>query len=163
MLPQLPNPRDLEPYPKQLAVVYEGHQGPVKSLSVDPTGQWMVSGGDDGTVRVWELKTGYCMRMWKYEHSVLFVQWNPNSMVQLIVVAEGKQVHLMDPQLVVDEELIAATDALTVDLGGHAENWQVVSSEMRQDGYRFSLLHTHDLIQVQWHKKGDYFVSLTSS
>ena len=37
-------------------VSFEGHEGPVLALAVDPTGQYLASGGVDQTVRLWSLK-----------------------------------------------------------------------------------------------------------
>lgn len=57
LVPQLPKPRDLQPFPTTLALAYEGHMGPVASIAPDPwTGQWLLSGGQDGTLRLWEVR-----------------------------------------------------------------------------------------------------------
>jgi WD40 repeat protein len=36
----------------------EGHTVTVRSVAFDPSGTRLLSGGDDGTVRVWEVATG---------------------------------------------------------------------------------------------------------
>ena len=36
----------------------EGHSGPVSAVAVTPDGARIVSGGNDRTVRVWDLATG---------------------------------------------------------------------------------------------------------
>lgn len=44
LVPKLPKPKDLQPFPVSLAVRYSGHTGPVRSLSTDASGQWLLSG-----------------------------------------------------------------------------------------------------------------------
>jgi WD40 repeat protein len=51
LLPQLPNPKDLQPFPTVMSMVYEGHTDMVRSLAVEPKGQYMVSGSDDLTIK----------------------------------------------------------------------------------------------------------------
>lgn len=69
LLPQLPRPEQLRPYPEIQSLIYEGHEGMVRSISVDPTGKWLVSCSDeDGTVRLWEVETGRCRRVWNFLH-----------------------------------------------------------------------------------------------
>jgi ribosome biogenesis protein ERB1 len=65
LLPKLPKARDLRPFPTRLALTFLGHSDRVRCISVSPDGQWMVSGSDDGSVRVWEVDTGRCARVWR--------------------------------------------------------------------------------------------------
>lgn len=65
LIPQLPKPRDLRPFPQRLALEYKGHKSMVRSIALDPTGQWLCSGSDDGTVRLWEVSTARCVRVFE--------------------------------------------------------------------------------------------------
>jgi WD40 repeat protein len=40
------------------AVVLSGHKGPVRGVALTPDGQAIITGGDDGTVRVWSTADG---------------------------------------------------------------------------------------------------------
>lgn len=51
LVPRLPAPRDLRPFPAAEALRFAGHTALVRSVDFDPSGQYVVSGGDDGTVR----------------------------------------------------------------------------------------------------------------
>jgi WD40 repeat protein/serine/threonine protein kinase len=42
--------------------IFEGHTGMVKSVSISPDGRWVLSGGGDKTLRLWELERGTCVR-----------------------------------------------------------------------------------------------------
>lgn len=79
LLPKLPSPQDLRPFPTTTATVYRGHEGRVRTLNVDPAGVWLATGGDDGTVRIWEILTG--REVWKMEladnEAVNCVKWRP--------------------------------------------------------------------------------------
>ncbi|GIL57090.1 hypothetical protein Vafri_12368 [Volvox africanus] len=97
LVPQLPKPRDLQPFPTTLAVSYEGHEGPVTSIAPDPwDGQWLLSGGQDGTVRLWEVRTGRCWRTWQLGAGpVAAVAWCPNPALRVISAVVGSCVVMM--------------------------------------------------------------------
>jgi len=50
LIPQLPSPKDLKPFPYALAITYAGHTGKIRSISIDPTGQWLASGMEMKTI-----------------------------------------------------------------------------------------------------------------
>ena len=58
LLPKLPDLNTLKPFPEILCTEYKGHFGTVRCLSISPCGTWLVTGSDDGTVRIWEIDTG---------------------------------------------------------------------------------------------------------
>ena len=64
LLPQLPKPAELRPFPERLSFSYEGHTGRVYSVSVDPTGEWLLTGSADGSVKLWEVATARCEKTW---------------------------------------------------------------------------------------------------
>nr|XP_029518719.1 ribosome biogenesis protein bop1-like [Oncorhynchus nerka] len=86
LIPKLPKPKDLQPFPTTMSLVYRGHTSLVRSISVSPTGQWLVSGSDDFTVRFWEVNTGRCMKTLEVGGAVKSVAWNPNPAVCLVAV-----------------------------------------------------------------------------
>ncbi len=87
LIPHLPKPKDLRPFPTTLSLEYLGHTKSVRSIDVDPTGQWLVSGSDDHTVRVWEVATARCLRVWNMDEPVVAVAWNPNPSTAVLAVA----------------------------------------------------------------------------
>lgn len=51
LIPKLPSPKDLQPFPTVESLVYRGHTDLVRSVSVEPKGEYIVSGSDDKTVK----------------------------------------------------------------------------------------------------------------
>lgn len=51
LVPQLPSPKDLQPFPTVQSLIYKGHKDMVRCISVDPRGQYLVSGSDDHSIK----------------------------------------------------------------------------------------------------------------
>ncbi len=108
LLPKLPSPKELRPFPTNVSVVYSHPDGSrVRCLSVDPTGNWLVTGGDDGRARLWDVAIGRCTATWdacegmpKAERSAVHsVAWCPTKNYSLFAVAvNGRVVIIAPPQ-----------------------------------------------------------------
>lgn len=51
LIPKLPSAKDLQPFPVVESLVYIGHTDLVRSVSIEPKGEYIVSGSDDKTVK----------------------------------------------------------------------------------------------------------------
>lgn len=95
LVPRLPKPRELRPFPNDLCLQYLGHTKSVTSIDVSPDGQYLISGSNDGTVRLWEVDTSLCRQCWKLGEPVSCVSWNPNSAHHLVSAVSGNKVVLI--------------------------------------------------------------------
>lgn len=113
LVPKLPKPQDLKPFPSALCIEYIGHKGKIRSFSIDPRGQYVASGSDDGTVKLWEIQSGRCFKTWSFGTVIEMVQWNPNPSIPLLAVAVASKVFLIDTETGSQDE----KDALDIMLG----------------------------------------------
>jgi ribosome biogenesis protein ERB1 len=159
LIPKLPHPKTLKPFPTTQTISYDGHEGKIRSFSVDPTGQFLVSGSDDMTVRLWEVLTGRCLNVWYFDEIVQQVSWNPNKSFSFFVVAVGNRAVFINPN-VADEEVIQKSDETLLDLIGKETNfveWKAASKGQFEEHRRIEIVHKFNVKQISWHRKGDYF------
>ncbi|KAH7580978.1 Trp-Asp (WD) repeats profile [Nakaseomyces glabratus] len=104
LIPELPSPKDLRPFPIRCSTIYSGHEGKIRTLSIDPTGIWLATGSDDGSVRIWEILTGrevYRVQLVNKEDNpednIHSVEWNPDGSVGILAVAVGNNIFLIVP------------------------------------------------------------------
>uniref|UniRef100_A0A915CU60 BOP1 N-terminal domain-containing protein n=1 Tax=Ditylenchus dipsaci TaxID=166011 RepID=A0A915CU60_9BILA len=174
LLPELPNPRDLMPFPTSLAFYMRGHRGQVRSLSMEPErGELLVSGGEDKTVRVWYVPTGKCIKVFKMDSPVTSVAYCPNPQRTLILVScESNKVMLLNAECG-DKLAVSATKQLLKSL--ELDNQESISSPTNNVSWSFSsttelsskssleltLGGVDKIRSVSWHKKGDYFATVS--
>ncbi|XP_033924121.1 ribosome biogenesis protein BOP1 [Melopsittacus undulatus] len=167
LIPKLPKPRDLQPFPTTQALVYRGHTCLVRCISISPNGQWLASGSDDGSVRFWEVSTARCMHALSFGAVVKSLAWNPNPSICLVAIAVEQTVVLVNPCLG-DKLLYGATDQLLASYVPPDEErvqpvqWVPATAEQHRKGIRLLLQHGKEVKQVTWHGKGDYLASVVS-
>ncbi|AMD20878.1 HDR136Cp [Eremothecium sinecaudum] len=106
LIPNLPSPKDLRPFPIHCSTTYVGHKGKVRALSIDPSGLWLATGSDDGTVRIWEILTGrevYKLTIIDVEENqedhIEAIEWNPDQSTGILAVAAAENIYLIIPPI----------------------------------------------------------------
>ncbi|CEP62779.1 ribosome biogenesis protein ERB1 LALA0_S06e03620g [Lachancea lanzarotensis] len=106
LIPELPSPKDLRPFPIRCSTVYRGHAGKIRTLSIDPSGLWLATGSDDGSVRIWEILTGrevYKVQLIdtkeNTDDNIDAIEWNPDQSTGILAAAAGEQIYLIVPPI----------------------------------------------------------------
>ena len=182
LLPKLPNPDELRPFPTMCATVYQGHDGRVRSLAIDPTGVWLASGGDDGTVRLWELLTG--RQLWQVQLSsdeaVQVVRWRPSQESFILAAAAGTHVFMIVPPNTDPETEASSRALLDAGWGGHANaghgnslaasggakkaavaDWSRPGTRLEDEGVLVQIGLRSTVKVISWHRRGDYFTTVS--
>ena len=57
---------------------FEGHTDRIRSICFSPSGSLMISGGVDGTIRIWDVAKGRCLRTSEEEDIIWSVALGPD-------------------------------------------------------------------------------------
>jgi ribosome biogenesis protein ERB1 len=163
LLPKLPSAKDLRPFPTHVAVEYIGHSDLIRSMDLSPDNQWLVTGSDDKTVRVWDVETGRCVHVWEFETLINCVKWNPNQSVAVIAVALESGVMVVTPPIATPSQE-EQTASLFRDPEKRTNKWTIYKSNSSayKKGKRMFYKTGIKVNTVQWHRKGDYLLSLST-
>lgn len=163
LIPKLPRPKDLQPFPTVESIVFKGHSDIVNSVSFEPRGEFFASACEDNSVFIWETLTGRCFKKLTFESPVSAVAWNPNSALPMLAVATGKEVIIINPG-VCDKLATSSLDQFFNNLKSiepsdtPVSNWEYYdeTNEPWDIGHRVVIHHKFDVKQLDWHYKGDY-------
>ena len=72
---------------------YHGHQGALWTVDVDPTTTLLATGAADNTIKLWDVKTGKCLKTWEFPTAVKRVEFSEDG-TQLLGVTEKRMGHL---------------------------------------------------------------------
>ncbi|KKF92777.1 Ribosome biogenesis protein erb-1 [Ceratocystis platani] len=182
LLPKLPSPEDLRPFPTTCQTVFRASDARVRTVAVSPDGEWVASGGDDGYVRVFDLNghLEWQARL-STEEPVDCVRWRPVKDTMVIAAAVGEDVFLMVPLDVCSVEAEAASRA-AIDAGfGYATGgkqtgasttasgerkdppgkWARPGSKLEAQGVLVKVTVRSAVKTVSWHRRGDFFCTVS--
>lgn len=72
---------------------YSGHQGALWTVDVSPGTVLLATGAADNTVRLWNAKTGECVKVWDFPTAVKRVEFSPDGS-KLLAVTEKRMGYL---------------------------------------------------------------------
>jgi ribosome biogenesis protein ERB1 len=179
LLPKLPNPEELKPFPTTCAAIFRGQEGRVRCVSIDPNGIFVASGGDDGYVRIWEILTG--RQVWNAklsdEEAVDAVQWRPTKDAAVVAAACGENVYLIVPFTLLSPDIEQASREV-LDAGwGYATSkpksndgeapkqapgkWSRPGARLENKGVLVQVEVRSAIKIINWHRRGDYFATVS--
>lgn len=179
LLPKLPRPDELKPFPTVCQTIFKGHEGRVRSVAFSPDGEWLASGGDDGSVRVWAIN-GHQEWMVKLssEEAVNVVRWRPNKETFILAAAAGEELFFMVPSICSDSMDRASRAILDAgfgfaassarsnsgaDSGGRESSakWSRPGSKLEDAGVLVKATVRAAIKTLNWHRRGDFLCSVS--
>lgn len=181
LVPKLPSPKELRPFPIAQTVQYR-HPGStrVRCTSINPSGEWVASGSEDGVVRLWDLGNGREVWRWDLKNGAIqHVEWSPNREESLLVALTENRVSVISPLWLVPPAVAAATlehvntgyasSAASTKMTAGKEikgtekiKWTRPNETERERGVLVTVEVPGTPKQVAWHRKGDYFATVAT-
>ncbi|EHK96151.1 WD40 repeat-like protein [Glarea lozoyensis ATCC 20868] len=161
---------------------YHGHQGALWTVDVDPTSTLIASGAADNTVRLWDIRSGKCLKVWEFNTAVKRVEFNEDGS-QLLAVTEKRMGFLgtivvvninLDPEGEQDDEKVLTIECeeskATVAgwsfmnkyiIAGHEDG--TVSQYDAKTGEQLDNTQVHEMdaqiTDIQWSPDRTYFIT----
>ena len=176
LLPKLPSPEELKPFPSSCSTLYRTPKSRVRSVAVDPSGLYVASGGDDGRIRLWELITG--REIWVCnlgaDTAVNVVRWRPTKDTLILAVAAGESIHFCIPPDLNPEREAHSHAVLDAGFGYAADSstgaskpkvstqWTRSSTSLLNQGVHVSITlpPSHTVKSLSFHASGNHLVTV---
>ena len=188
ILPDLPKPEELRPFPTKECMTYKGHESSIRDICCDPNGNVLISADNGNLVFFWDIMTGKIITKFDLKEKVRSI--NINKFLKLVVICTETHIFFILPKYLekkYKEEILTlikdkiypkinTNENAQINKEKNKENnnttindsfvWHIPKSGSKKEkqGILFYLKWTQGVIKtLVWHNKGDYFATLSKN
>ncbi len=173
LIPELPQPNDLKPFPSRVSIEFKKHKTCVRSISVSTCGNFLASADEDSQLIIWCTRTTRVLREYTLPNKVTdSLAWCPAKNKCLLLVANEENLIVIAPELYT-KFFNRETAALLASIKEQFSANLKANESKHQAAYKMiwdfegehglTLKFSEPLKQVVWHHKGDFFASLVAN
>ncbi|KAF8639737.1 hypothetical protein AX17_000999 [Amanita inopinata Kibby_2008] len=172
LIPKLPSPNSLKPFPNYKSLRVNQSTDRIRCISVSPDGCWVVSGDESGVVSLWEVAVGREVKRWKFIGKIGALDWCPRKDVCFFVVGVEEAIHFIIPpnlsssSLSVTQALLAPATLPPAPSVPSSVKWESVAPSLWTLDKPILTVKlpasTGIPAQIAWHRRGDYFATVSS-
>ncbi|EGR31248.1 hypothetical protein IMG5_115080 [Ichthyophthirius multifiliis] len=163
LVPTLPKPKELRPYPTTLNMQYKGHKSRVRGISINSNGQYLASAEEKGQVFIWEVSTGRIVWKHQFEGICYSIQFQPQQ--DMLIIACAESIYLFNIKKILpskkyqenEESIETAQKEHKLDIEPQLK-WDF--EELGKDDLKIKITFNDEIKQVSFHEKGDYFCTV---
>ena len=189
VLPDLPKPEELRPFPTKECMVYKGHESSIRDICCDPNGNVLISADNGNLVFFWDISTGKITTKFDLKEKVRKI--NINKFLKLIVICTETHIFFILPRYLekkykeeiltlvkekIYPKIIENKTTKEEEKESNKDNnnitindsfvWHIPKSDSKKEkqGILFYMKWTQGVIKnLVWHNKGDYFGTLSKN
>ena len=187
LLPDLPNPDQLKPFPSKETIIYKGHESSIKAICVDDFGNVLISADNGNFIHFYDIITAKIICRIDLKEKIKKI--TVNHFMHLIVICSITHVFFILPKYlekkyrndilkIVNEKIkpliIENNNMKKINNEEEEKNetkndcfiWKIpkVNSKKEKNGILFYLKFKQGSVHnITWHNKGDYFATLSKN
>lgn len=140
---------DIRSNDTQPVMKFEGHSANVTAVAIQAEGKWMVTSSEDGTVKVWDMRTGSIQRSFSHNDRVTDVVIHPNQ-GEVISCDYGGNVRVWDlSENQCTHQLIPEDNVPVRSVSVASDGSMVVAGNNNGNVYVWKMFNSKDVTKLQ--------------
>ncbi|EKE38886.1 hypothetical protein ENUP19_0240G0073 [Entamoeba nuttalli] len=150
----LPPLEELRPFPSNRNGVVKVKEV-MRCIVVDPSGEYVASGGDDGSILITEALTGMEVKRINFPEAIRDIQWGKDD-VLFIAVGEFVYGMKLDIRDIDSDYSIYELESVKVEVFENKTSFITPNEELKKEGIILAIHHPHLVKKLSLHHKGSY-------